>query len=153
MTIKKSLAPTEEDFMNSWHQMEQYREQINHMLEPGLDAIRSFHYPRGGAQVFLYSFEVYAHSNKPTEVAYTVEHTIYGDSSTTTFTIPLVSILAGGAAVIAFFEEERAKQEEKANEMGRQHELKDKEERQQLFNKLKLEFEPPAEAIIKYDNN
>lgn len=147
---RKNLAPQVDDFLNSWYQMSQYKEQLARILKPGLNAIRSFYYPRGGASVILDSFDLYDVPNKPRTIAYTVQLHINGNISTTTFTIPLSAILAGESAIIKFFEDERAAQEEKAKEAGHQRDLRDKEERKKIFDKLKLEFEPKEDAIIKY---
>jgi len=36
--------------------------------------------------------------------------------------------------------------------MGKARELREKDVRKKLFDELKLEFDPPTEAIIKYDH-
>jgi hypothetical protein len=145
-----SLAPTEQDFMEHWNSMVERRTMLNRMLQPGLEAIRVFHYPRGGS-VLLDTFELVEYANKDRAVAYTIQLYVNGNISTTTFTIPLSAIMKGYKEVISFFEEEQKLHEEHAREAGRRREAADKESRKKLFDELKLEFDPPKAAIVKRD--
>jgi|SRR5665213_36727 len=145
------VKPTEEDFMNAWHQRAQYNKMIETMLRPSVEAIKLYHWPRGDSSVSYYGAEIYESVNNKKSIAISVDCHTNGNVRQLTYTIPIEDCLGGQAAVIAFFVEEKARQDAKADEMGRQRELAATEERHKLYNRLKLEFEPPAAALTKVE--
>lgn len=146
------LSFKEEDFLNAWNQMAQYKHQVNTMLHPALEAIEAYHFSFGGSHILLDNFE-YHESSKGKFIMYSIEVHINGNTRDTTFTIPLDVCLAGKKATIKYFEEEKRKQEEKANVAGKARDDADKEERRKKFLELKLEFEPKEDAIVKKSKN
>lgn len=147
--LKVDVMPTEEFFLRQWALMESSRDAIRIMLDPGLDAIKKFHFSRGNPTIFLNDFDLHVNGDGSKSIAYALTEHIHGNNLETTFVIPLQSILHGETAVIEFFQEELRKQEEKANAMGQKRMAKEKEDRRRQFQELKLEFEPPTEAIIR----
>jgi hypothetical protein len=145
---------TEEDFMNAWEQRAQYNNMIKTMLRPTADAIKLYHWPRGDASVLFHGVELSEGGDHKKSIVITVECHTNGNEREVTYTIPLEACLGGQADVIAFFVEEKAKQEERANEMGKQRDQAATEERRKLYDKLKLEFDPPAplrlDALMEY---
>jgi hypothetical protein len=147
--VIEPARPTEEDFMNAWHQRSQYNQMLEVMIQPVLEAIRTYHYPRGSASILLDKFELREATNNTKSVALSIECHINGNIRESTYVIPLSACLGGQADVIAFFVEEKAKQEARADEMGRRRASEEKETRHKLYEELKLEFGQKEDALVK----
>jgi hypothetical protein len=136
-----------EYFMDLWTKRAEYQNKIDVLLREAQEAIKAYHF--NGRFIGLFNeIELTEHASGTYSVIFPVE---YGhlDTEYNSYTIPLETCLAGRASVIAFFVEEKRQQQEKADAMGLERLAKEKDDRRRLYNKLKLEFDPPPEAIIK----
>jgi hypothetical protein len=139
------------DFMNRWHQMEQTRTQLDHIVRGARDAILKFQLGGRHQDIIWENFEMTTEAGKDA-VVFPCQYYWPGSGGYDheAYVIPLEVVLAGEEATTIFFQAEKIKQEEKARELGRLREQQQLDIRRVQFLKLKAEFEPvqPLENII-----
>lgn len=150
VNMTEAVKTTIELFMDVWTNATRYQHKIDMLLHEAKDAIKAYHFPRYGHTVLFSPIEVAEHAAGKYLVIFPIEYHRDNDAEYNSYTIPLEDCMAGRDAVIAFFVEEKRKQQEKADAMGLQRLAKEREDRRRLYDKLKLEFDPPVEAIIKH---
>lgn len=139
-----------EYFMEIWNKATQYQHKINVLLSEAKVAIKDYHFPRYTHTVLFNPVELAESASGKYSVIFPIEYHRNNDAEYNSYTISLETCLAGRDAVIAFFVEEKRKQQEQADAMGLKKLAQEREDRRRLYDKLKLEFDPPAEAIIKH---
>lgn len=138
------------EFMERWHQMEQIRTQLEHIVRGARDTITEFFKLREHNMTW-HPFEMTYDQGKD---AVLFEGQYYygggGGPDSESWIIPLDAVLAGKSTVFSFFVEEKRKEEEKARELGRLREQREVDKRRADFLKLKAEFDPDpiSEAAI-----
>lgn len=150
------LSPKVEDFLPVWQAIVNARHKLEVFLTPAVDAIKQYHYGRARSVTCDWEqLEVLPSQNHLWEVV--LVFTSYwpgaGEDDHESYVLPLAVALSGQVAITTFFNEEKAKQQKKADELGQQRLMQEKTQRKTIFDKLKLEFEPPVEAIVKYNDN
>ena len=132
-----------EDFLKIWKKHLAVMKQLEVVLAPATDAIKQRFFKRQPAIVKWGDTELHSKDNINYNVVIALEwfESRNGEMGSNAYTIPLHAVLAGTKAVNDFFDEEERKQQEEAKRLGLLKETRDKDQRRELYNKLKAEFE------------
>lgn len=132
-----------EDFLKIWKKHLAAMKQLEVVLAPTTDAIKQRFFQRQPAIVRWGDTELHSKDNINYNVVITIEwfENRNGEMEQNSYTIPLHAALAGTKAVNDFFDEEERKQQEEAKRLGLLREARDKDQRREVYNKLKLEFD------------
>lgn len=143
---------TAEDFYTAWTEMLQQRNKLLVMVEPAIQATRE----RYGRHLQLIDNGIDLQDGKISDPAnatlvLTFEYWTQRDHDVqeTSFSIPLDAAMHSVGAVLLHFDNEKQRQEQAAIEAGIRKVAREKEDRRVIFERLKVEFEPPINAIIK----
>jgi hypothetical protein len=137
------LTLKDEDFLKIWKKHLSVMKQLEVILAPATDAIKQRFFKRQPAIVKWGDTELHSKDNVNYNVVITVEwfEDRRGEMDENAYTIPLHAALAGTKAVNDFFDEEDRKQQEEAKRLGLLKEARDKDQRRELYLKLKAEFD------------
>jgi hypothetical protein len=137
-----------EQFMEVWNGVIRYRKELDRFLAPAREAILSRVHDRQ-SMWFSNDAELTDDGQGNYRIIISGEYYVgMGRIDHDSYMIPLEACLAGKSAVLDFFVEEERKQQETASLMGQQKEARDREARQQIYLRLKAEFET-GEALVK----
>lgn len=138
------------EFRERWHSVESIRTQLEHIVSCGWEAIIEFFKLRSH-DLSKQPFEMTMGPGGTYDIVVFPAEYYYGsgNNDSETWMIPLTAVLSGKQACLDYLAEERRKEIEKQNELGRAREQRDIEQRKAIFLKLKAEFEPPENAIVK----
>lgn len=148
---------TVDEFMQTWNNEAEFHKQIEAVLAPAKRAVESLFCARQG-QIIWIGMELVTNYSRDKQIDIVFSGDYYvgmGRIDRDSYQIPLEAALQGKEATIAFFKEEKRKEEEKARELGRKREAQDKEARKKQFYELKAEFEglpsAPVDGRCGYD--
>jgi len=138
------LSPKPEDFLRAWHQMGQYRRQIEIMLTPAADVIKKRFLQKYSPSVLWDQTELSTRDEINYDVIISIDFYFPGSGETDqdAYTLPLPVALGGVKAINDFFDEEKKKEIAEAERQGLLRLAREKNDRQKLFETLKKEFDP-----------
>jgi len=142
-----------EDFLKIWKKHLAAMKQLEVILAPMTDAIKQRFFHRQPAIVKWGETELHSKDNINYNVVITIEwfEDRNGEMEQNSYTIPLHAALAGTKAVNDFFDEEERKQQEEAKRLGLLREARDKDQRRELYVKLREEFKSEESVEPKGD--
>jgi len=150
--IVEDLSIKPADLLNAWNQKMQYQKQLEIMLSPAVDAIKSYHYKRHTwATCDWDQMEICQTSSQVWEVVFvfTSYYPNSGEDDHESHCIPIEAVLGGATTMFAYFDEKKRKEQEESKRMGERREAGEKEKRRAEYEKLRQEFDPNVTAIVK----
>jgi len=129
-------------FIEKWNQMSQYRQQIEHLLAPARETLKSTLRSPTNLLWELSDLQVIQKGGQGYDILFIGSYYSRGETENVTWQIPLEICLSGKEAILNFFADEKKERERKAREAGERKEMHDRDERYRRFLLLKNEFEP-----------
>lgn len=146
------MSFTKQEFLDIWDEQRKYLNRLNVMLIPAKEAIVDFYLHGEKQRMTWEGLEMEVGLNGQLLLQFIGTYHSEASAIRQTFTVPLETCGHGMGSVTAYLAEERRKQYEASRVQGEKRDARDKAEREELFKKLKLEFEPPEDAIVKHQD-